>query len=107
MVFIFSESYDLGESREDSETDDQNVSNRLSFVQCSVNRKTHPLACSFKTTIESPKPSPPESTKKSLQSDATLETLTSWKFNLKTDEISVRFGSNIKIIAFYQWISDF
>ena len=101
MIFLFSENYDLGESRQESEIGDQNVSNRLSSVQCSMNRKTHPLACSFKTTMESPKQNPPESNKQSLQSDAAQDTLTSWKFNLKTDEFSVRFGSNIISIAYF------
>ena len=73
-----------------------------------MSRKSHPLACSFKTTIESPKQSPPESNKQSLQSDAALDTLTSWKFNLKTDEISVRFGpKHYKYSLLYRLISDF
>ena len=93
LKFLFSENHDLGESREESENGDQTA--------IFVNRKTHPLACSFKKTIQSPKQSPAESNKQSLHSDAALDTLTSWKFNLKTDEISVRFGSNIISKAYF------
>ena len=55
-------------------------------------RKTHPLACSFKATIESPNQGPPESNKQALQSDVAHTALESWKFSLRTEEILVRFG---------------
>ena len=91
MIFLFSENYDLGESREESETDDENLSNRLSSVHCSV-RKTHPLACSFKATIEPPKKSPLELNKQTLQPDVAHAALESWKLSLKTKELLDRFG---------------
>jgi len=84
LKFLFSENDDLGESRQESETGDQTA--------IFLNRKTHPLARSFKATIESPKQKPSESAKESLQSDDAQSTLETWKFHLKTDELSVRLG---------------
>jgi len=84
LKFLFSENHDLGESRQGSENGDQTA--------IFSNRKTHPLACSFKATIESPKQKPSGSAKESLQSDDTQSPLKTWKFHLKSDELSVRQG---------------
>ena len=83
LKFLFSENHDLDESRHESENGDQTA--------IYINRKTHPLACSFKATIESPKQKPSES-KKTVKSGDTQYALETWKFHLKTDELSVRFG---------------
>ena len=88
LKFLFSENHDLGESREESENIDQTA--------IFLNRKTYPLACSFKATIESANQKLAESTKKSLKSGDAQSALETWKFHLKTDELSVRSGWNMK-----------
>ena len=65
-----------------------------------MNRKTHPLACSSKATKDSPKQSPSESNKQTLQPDVAHTALESWKLSLKTDELLVRFGCK-KYLCFF------